>query len=110
MRLPRASTHLATLAERGLIRGREAWHAWQVGAAIAIGQIGPTDDGDMPLREPYPIVRIAAERHRAFDPRERLGSLVLTEPLDLTRPEQTHKGEPGDARDRSDASPGVVPN
>ena len=93
----RRPTQMVVLVERSLVRGRSVWHALQVGAAIAIGQIGTPADGGRPLRDPYPIVRIAEEGVEGIDPRERLGRMVLTHPLDLTRRTEIGPGMPGDA-------------
>jgi len=91
------SRRLATLAERGLTRGRESWRALQVGAAIAIGQVTSADGGGPGLREPYPIVRVAERARDGFDLRERMGGHVLTAPLDLTKSDERPAGLPGDA-------------
>ncbi|MGC4106498.1 MAG: hypothetical protein QM753_09130 [Thermomicrobiales bacterium] len=88
-----SSSRLAGMATRG----RDAWHALQVGAAIAIGQLWSADETGRRLREPYPIVRVANDTMDGFDPRERLDRLVLTEPLDLTARESPAVGMPGDA-------------
>ena len=92
-----ASARLATLAERGFARGRDSWHALQVSAAIAIGQIGPTADVGRPTRELYPIVRLAESEHSGFDPRERVDGLILTEPHAVSVHGFRHSGMPGDA-------------
>lgn len=82
------------LRQGAIARGRGYVRAVQVGAAILVGQIGAPGD-DTPLREPYPIVRVAEDVPPAFARGERVERLILTQPLDCAS--ASGEGSPGDA-------------
>lgn len=65
-------------------RWRTYWRAVVMGAAMSAGQIGPLGDRLAAQRETIAIVRVIHAPDASFDPRERVGDVVLTRTLDLS--------------------------
>lgn len=72
------------------------WRGVVMGAAITAGQIGPMGEQLAAHREAIAIVRVMPDGHMNFDPRERVGSVVLTRSLDLSDMDATRERSGGD--------------
>jgi hypothetical protein len=87
-------SRIKVLIGRTKAYGRTYRRAVELGAAILIGQIGEAGD-DAPLREPYPIVRVAERDSASFARGERIAGIILTQPLEVS--DKGRSGVPGGA-------------